>query len=210
MNNLSGRSAGSGAAKGVLLTITAVTMGLFVLLTAFDSPNATNTENGDDNPTTETMEPEGTNDDGTNGTVDPEGVDNSGENETTDNVEETTVTEPLIETLTTRPPEVVKTATVNGTSVPRLAGATADILVSKGYVAKPKNANNSPVQTSAVYYIPDYADDAKAIADAISAPADIIVPAPDDILERIAESGDISDFHIFVILGTDSKIPIIP
>ena len=108
----------------------------------------------------------------------------------------------------TRPVELVKVAAVNGTTIRGLAGATTKLLVARGYVAEPKNAASPPVQESSIFYKPSYADDAKAVASALSAPADILKPAPDHIPSLIANYPEVSDFHIFVVLGTDSRIPV--
>ncbi len=110
--------------------------------------------------------------------------------------------------LVTHRPGEVKIATVNGTGRSGLAGATADILSAQGYVTLAKNAANPPVAQSNIYYLATYQDDAKAVASAVNAPAEIINPAPANMLTLVSTPENVADFHIFVVLGTDDVIPV--
>ena len=186
-----------GAGRGLIITIVAVALGLYVLAGAFDGSSASD----------EVADPEdGTaadNEDGDEESSDADGTGSDGEEP-----------EPAITTSTAPPPPSthrpgeVKVAAVNGTGRTGLAGATGDILAARGYVAAAKNAAATPVQTSAIYYQPDYSEDAKAVASALNAPAEILLPAPSNMLTLVANPETVIDFHVFVVLGVDSVIPI--
>lgn len=120
----------------------------------------------------------------------------------------TSSTVPPPPVLVTHPPGEVKIATVNGTGRSGLAGATADILSAQGYVTLAKNAANPPVAQSNIYYLATYQDDAKAVASAVNAPAEIINPAPANMLTLVSSPDNVADFHVFVVLGTDDVIPV--
>ena len=198
---------------GVFLTFTAVIIGAFVLFFAFsDSIELADEENGSDtdlpakdNNTTETGESD---DDTSTDSTPADEINGSDNNETTDTtLDPSTETLPTVPTLITHPPETVKVVTVNGTNISGLAGASATLLASKGYVTSPKNAARPPIEPSTIFYKDTYHDDAKVVASSLSAPPDILTKAPSFILTLIANPEGVSDYHIFVMIGTDGRIP---
>lgn len=190
---------GSGAAgRGILLVVVAVAVGAFLLARGFDgSGDAADPAAADSAGEGEPNGAEGSGD----------GSDNEAEPEVTTPV----VTEPpttLPPPVVTHPPGEVKVAAVNGRGTRGLAGAAVSILDARGYVTAAKNASNVPVVNSVIYYMATYGDDAKAVADALNAPADILAPAPSTVLTLIDNRDNVSDFNIFVVLGTDELIPV--
>ena len=193
-----GRSAGGAVGRGVVLVLIAVAIGAFLLRSGFD-----NTSNGGaqttvgDNDAAEAQNPE----DDEGGAVDPAG---EGNGDPADPATETTAPPPL----PTREPSQVKVAAVNGTGTAGLAGRTADLMGVHGYVTGAKNAASVPMAVSVIYYRAGFSEDAKAVATHLRAPADIIAPAPEDVLSLIANADEVADFNIFVIVGADEVIPV--
>lgn len=209
-----GSSAGMSPGMGVFLTFTAIIIGAFVLFFAFsDSIKLVNEENGsdtdlsaEDGNTTETGESD--DDDTPTDPTPTDEINDSDNDETTDTaLDPSTETLPTVPTLITHPPETVKVVTVNGTNISGLAGASATLLASKGYVTSPKNAARPPIEPSTIFYKDSYGDDAKTVASLLSAPADILTKAPSFVLTLIANPEGVSDYHIFVMIGTDGRIP---
>lgn len=193
-----GRSAGGAVGRGVVLVLIAVAIGAFLLRSGFDdTPGGTQTAAGD-NGAVEAQNPE---DEEGNG--DPGGG-GDGNGDPADPATETTAPPPL----PTREPSQVKVASVNGTGTAGLAGRTADLLGVHGYVTGAKNAASVPMAVSVIYYRAGFSEDAKAVATHLRAPADIIAPAPEDVLGLIANSDEVADFNIFVIVGADEVIPV--
>ena len=193
-----GRSAGGAVGRGVVLVLIAVAIGAFLLRSGFDdTPGGTQTAAGD-NGAVEAQNPE---DEEGNG--DPAGG-GDGNGDPADPATETTAPPPL----PTREPSQVKVASVNGTGTAGLAGRTADLLGVHGYVTGAKNAASVPMAVSVIYYRAGFSEDAKAVATHLRAPADIIAPAPEDVLGLIANSDEVADFNIFVIVGADEVIPV--
>ena len=205
-------ASGGTAGKGLLLTLLAVIVGFFLLARAFDTSGGSLDASGvssDDSGDAAVEDSERAVEDSEQsepGVGDGSAVEVGDEALSTG----TTTTSTLAPPPSTRPPGEVKTVTVNGTGRRRLAGAAAEVLVHDGYVARAKNAASPPVGESNIFYLPSYSDDAKAVAAAIRAPASILNQAPENILTLIANPEDVSDFHIFVVLGTDSLIPVNP
>lgn len=193
-----GRSAGGAVGRGVVLVLIAVAIGAFLLRSGFDG---TETSGG-----AQSSAPSEA------GEVNSESSDENGEestgtgedDETTPATVETTLPPPL----PTREPSQVKVAAVNGTGTVGLAGRTADLLGVHGYVTGAKNSANVPVAVSVIYYRAGFSEDAKAVATHLRAPADIIAPAPEEVLSLIANSDEVVDFNVFVIVGVDEVIPV--
>lgn len=205
MNGPRGRPAGGAVGKSVVLTLLAVAVGVFILGRAFDDGEPDDPEAAGSDAPADAAEEDGT---GGDDPDDAEGASAAGPDasdaDETDPLQEAQQIVPLY----TRRPEDVKVVAVNGTSKKGLAGATANILNARGYVTDTKNAASPPVLLSSIFYQAGYSDDAKAVAAAISAPADIIASAPDHVLTLIARPDDVGDFHIFVVLGVDDKVPV--
>ena len=193
-----GRSAGGAVGRGVVLVLIAVAIGAFLLRSGFDNSNTGGAQTTvGNNDAAEAQNPE----DDEGGTVDPVG---EGNGDPADPATETTAPPPL----PTREPSQVKVAAVNGTGTAGLAGRTADLMGVHGYVTGAKNAASVPMAVSVIYYRAGFSEDAKAVATHLRAPADIIAPAPEDVLSLIANSEEVADFNIFVIVGADEVIPV--
>ena len=214
MTNQHSRQPGRTVGKSVVLTLSAIAMGVFILSRSFgvqeqaelqvtDSDSAADADTADDTAEDDELDSDDTTGDSSEvGTVDGEQSAPDGPED--DAVQEVQQTVPL----STRPPESVKVATVNGARIQGLAGATSQILIARGYVAIAKNAASPPVEKSSIFYRPGYSDDAKAVAATLSAPADIISPTPDQVMTLIANPDDVAEFNIFVVLGVDGTIPV--
>ncbi len=193
--------AGGSVGRGVLLTALAVIFGIFLLARALDGTDAGETQTSDTAAASE---------DDTSSDSDADQADGA-ETGTEAPVESSTTTSSTTTApppLVTHRPGEVKVAAVNGTGESGLAGAAADLLTPRGFVTAAKNAASVPVESSAVYYLPTYQDDAKVVATAVNAPADLLTLAPTNMLTLVANSEDVADFHIFVVLGTDLLIPV--
>ena len=191
-----GHAAGGGSAgRAILLVAAAIAVGAFLLARGFDGADDTTAATGNGTGQTQT-DP----DDGENGD-DPATV----ESTTTTTTTTTTTAPPIV----TRPPGEVKVAVANGTGDRGRAGRTAGILNASGYVTAAKNTQQDRVGESVVYYRPGYGDDAKAVASALGAPADLLTPAPATIMTLIRNPEtpqDLETFNIFVVVGTDNVI----
>lgn len=193
-----GRSAGGAVGRGVVLVLIAVAIGAFLLRSGFDNTSSGGAQTTvGNNDAAEAQNPE----DDEGGTVDPVG---EGNGDPADPATETTAPPPL----PTREPSQVKVAAVNGTGTAGLAGRTADLMGVHGYVTGAKNAASVPMAVSVIYYRAGFSEDAKAVATHLRAPADIIAPAPEDVLSLIANADEVADFNIFVIVGADEVIPV--
>lgn len=191
------RSAGGAAGRGIILIVVAVGIGLFLLAKGFDGggpslivPSSAN--EASDEPATDNGEPaDADSDDVSDGGTSDAPTDGS------DNPP-ATVDEPN----TTRPPGEVKVAAVNTTGEPGLASTATGKLDTQGYVTAAKNGVQS--DTSGVYYLAGYSEDAKEVAKILGIPADLIFATEAaDILGRVLNDDNVTDFHIFIIQGTD-------
>lgn len=186
-------SGGGSAGRAILLVVAAIALGAFLLARGFDgADDDTTADPGDGTGQTET--------DGEDG-EDPAVV----ESTTTTTTTTTTTAPPIV----TRPPGEVKVAVANGTGDRGRAGRTAGILNASGYVTAAKNTEQDRVGESVIYYRPGYGDDAKAVASALGAAADLLTPAPATIMTLIRNPEtpqDLGTFHIFVVVGTDNVI----
>ena len=191
-----GHSPGGGAAgRAILLVAVAIALGAFLLARGFDGADDPTAATGNGTGQTET-DP----DNGENG-ADPETVESTTTTTTT-----TTTTQPPI---VTHAPGEVKVAVANGTGDRGRAGRTAGTLNASGYVTAAKNTEQDRVGESVIYYRPGYGDDAKAVASALGAPADLLTPAPATIMTLIRNPEtpqDLETFNIFVVVGTDNVI----
>ncbi len=185
-----------------MLVIVAVALGVFLLARGFDGADDSSADTADGPavaPSSETQ-------DNGEASDDPEGQDPASDGETTTTTSSTTTT--TAPPPVTHPPNEVKVAAVNGKGAPGLAGAAASELNALGYATKAKNAVNFGMEDSVIYYQRGYGDDAKAIAAALNAPADLLNAAPSTVLTLIREPSDVSDFHVFVVLAADDLIPV--
>jgi hypothetical protein len=147
-----GRSAGGAMARGIVLIVLAVGLGI-ILLNATDGPEPFRTTSGTGN--TDTTEAPATG--------------NAG-GDTTD------TTQP--EAPAVRPPSEVTVLVANGSGVRGAAASLADTIRANGYVvAEPANAP-APVPSSIVYYLPGYEQEAQALASLLN-PAPPVAPMPD-------------------------------
>ena len=202
------RASGRSAGRGLVLTILAVAAGFFLLAYGFDGSGVSTGAEGSGS-SAGAGEQSGDDSDGGAEETGDGAADGAADGDGASADVTTTTTAPPPPPLVTRRPGEVKAATVNGTSRAGLAGAAADLLSARGYVASAKNAARPPVQVSAIYYMSGYGDDAKAVAAALNAPANVLAPAPANVLTLVANSASVSDFHIFVVLGTDETIPVL-
>ena len=188
------RSAGGAAGRGLVLIVIAVALGLFLLAKGFDGADSSSAAAGDEPAADEPAADEPAADEPASDGGD-EPASDGGDDPTT----ETTVP---AEPDTTRPPAEVKVAAVNATGAPGVAGRATAILDTQGYVTAAKNASSN-LEVSVVYYQAGYAEDAKAVASVLVIPADLIQPAPPDVLDRISNNENVVDFHVFVFQGSD-------
>ena len=193
------RSAGGAAGRGLVLVIIAVAIGAFLLRAGFDGTETRSAQSSTPSATADEASSD-QEDEGDGAPADPSSDENGDPAEPT----ETTLPPPL----PTREPSQVKVAAVNGTGTVGLAGRTAELLGVHGYVTGAKNAANVPVAVSVIYYRAGFSEDAKAVATHLRAPADIIAPAPEDVLALIANADEVADFNVFVIVGADEVIPV--
>jgi hypothetical protein len=189
-----GRSAGNAAARGGLLVIVAVLIGLFLLRQGLDDEGAlVKVDTGDS--TTESS-------------IDP-GDDGAAAGGATDDATGDTATAPSSSTSTTllpaRPNEEIKIRVANATTDGAgLAGDAVNFLIAQGFNAlAPKNAIGEPIQASTVYYLPGWESEAVAVAQAFGVDASVVTIFTDTTADLV-ESMD--DATILVILGDDGVI----
>ncbi len=180
-----------------MLVIVAVALGALLLARGFDGADDTSASSNGDDPEQEASDPgvEGANGDGP-----------STEEQSTSTTTTTTTTVPPI---VTHLPGQVKVAVANGTGERGRASRTTGVLNAGGYVTAAKNTEQDRVSESVIYYRPGYGDDAKAVASALGAPADVLTPAPSTIMTLIRNPEtplDLESFNIFVVVGTDNVI----
>ena len=140
-----GKSAGGAMARGIMLIVVAVLLGV-VLLNATDDPEPfaqASDEESDDQGATPTTDPEA-----------------AGEAE-----DDTTTTLPAV----ARDPSEVTVYVVNGSGVKGAAGSITERLKGSGYVAADPG-NVEVVDASRVYFVPGYEADAAAVAGLLTPP----------------------------------------
>ena len=194
---------GGAAGRGIVLVIVAIALGAFLLARGFDGSD----DNGGDSASAASTGT-GSDSEGSEGDGDSEGGD-EGETDPPSTTSSTTTTTTTAPPPITHPPGEVRVAAINGKGAPGLASAAADELNALGFTTKAKNAVNFGMETSVIYYQSGYADDAKAIAVALNAPANILSMAPDNVLTLIKDSADVADFHVFIVLAADDAIPVV-
>ena len=183
-----------------MLVIVAVALGALLLARGFDGADDTSASSNDDDTAQESTDPDDKGDNGDNG--DQPAVE---EQSTTTTTTTTTTVPPVV----THLPGEVKVAVANGTGERGRASRTAGVLNAGGYVTAAKNTEQDRVSESVIYYRPGYGDDAKAVASALGAPADLLMPAPSTIMTLIRNPEtpqDLENFNIFVVVGTDNVI----
>lgn len=161
-------------ARGVLLVVVAVVIGLFLLRNGLDTSEAITSTGGEQS------------------TDDSESTDGTATDEGTD---ETTTT-----TVASRPPAEVPTIVLNGTSTPGTAGKYSDFLATLGYaLTNPTGANaDADTATTLVYFAPGFEVEAAAVATAIGAPATVVPAAL-----PTTPPGPIASASVVVVIGTD-------
>lgn len=210
------RSTGGAAARGALLIALALIIGLVLMAFALDDPATEVTSGSTD--TSEDDDASGDDDaadssddtaadDQTDGGLDADASDTTA-GDTVDDAPVETIPE---ETVTGEPRDAseVNVLVANGTGGRGVAGAVADKLKTRGYIAE---ASNAPSTANAIiYYRVGYADDARAVAEILGAPPDIIVPAPGDgtlaVAPEAIEDGRLSAANVVVIVGADNAVP---
>ena len=186
------RSAGGAAGRGIVLIVIAVAVGLVLLAKGFDGGGTSlAVSSGGDGTSAEPSadEPGDTSADDPGDTSADDPGDTSDDGAGPD---------------TTRAPGEVKVAAVNATGEPGLAGTATGKLDTQGYVTAAKNGSTIPTEASTVYYLAGYSEDAKAVATILGIPADLIFPTDStEVLAKVAKNENVSDFHVFIIQGTD-------
>ena len=193
-------SGGGSAGRAIVLVIVAVALGALLLARGFDGADDTSALSNGDDAEKESSDPGDQGDNGDNGDEPP-----VGEQSSTTTTSTTTTVPPVV----THLPGEVKVAVANGTGERGRASRTADVLNAGGYVTAPKNTEQDRVSESVIYYRPGYGDDAKAVASALGAPADLLTPAPSTIMTLIRNPEtpqNLENFNIFVVVGTDNVI----
>lgn len=213
------RSTGGAAARGALLIAVALIIGLVLMAFALDDPQTELTSSDTVSADADADSDDATGDadadadadstaadDASDGSDDP-GVEVVDPGEDTTDVPETI---PEVEEANApRPAAEVNVLVANGTGGRGVAGAVADKLKTRGYIAE---ASNAPSTANAIiYYRVDYAGDARAVAEILGAPPDIIVPAPGDgtiaVAPEAIEDGRLLNANVIVIVGADNAVP---
>lgn len=175
-----GRSAGGAMARGVVLIIVAVLIGV-VLLNATDEPFTTADDRTDEGGTAV-----GDDDEATIGDSLPEGG-------------EPTDTTPSTAVAAARPAAEVTVLVANGSGVGGIAGTFTERLATAGYLtAEPTNvAGGGTVPASAVYFTEGFEAEAQALAATLSpVPAVSALPEP-------APVADLREAQVLLVVGPD-------
>lgn len=218
------RSTGGAAARGAMLIALALIIGLLLMAFALDDPQTdlSTAAAGDD--------VEQSDDDGEGGAVDGDdtnaadseslgseepavqlGVpDESADTTPPAAEEETTETiPPVTEGTEARPASEVTVLVANGTGGRGVAGAVSDKLKARSYIA---NVSNAPSTAEAIiYYRVGFAADARAVAEVLGSPPDIITQAPGDgtiaVSADAVSDGRLTGANVVVIIGNDGNVP---
>ena len=136
-----------------------------------------------------------------------------GEEDTTPtepNGEVTTPTEPVANgsSVAVDDPADVTVVVLNGTGEGGLAGSRGGALGAVGYKWEPGNASGVPVAESKVYFAPGFADEAKAVAEALSGGAGVVEAAPADVgaLAAAGNAEAVAAADVVVLLGADEAL----
>ena len=186
------KSTATAAARGGVLIVIAIVIGVLLLWQGFDG--------GDPSPTVEDDSEETADDMDTEDTTPEETV----AVDTPDTTSTTTTAAPIV----VDPPNSVKVAVLNGRGEAGLAGSRSGHLTTAGYVSIAANADTSDKEFSRVYYTPGYADEAELVAVALNGSPSVIEMAPADPLTLVSESfrEAATDYHIYVVLGADAVL----
>ncbi|MYA75893.1 MAG: LytR family transcriptional regulator [Acidimicrobiaceae bacterium] len=188
------KSTATAAARGGILIVIAIVIGVLLLWQGFDSDEPiTTVEDETDETGDDAEEEEAT---PTTAGDDPEEVD-------TPTTAAPTTAAPVV----VDPPNSVKVAVLNGRGEPGLAGARKDHLTTAGYVAEGFNADTFDKEFSRVYYTPGYEDEAELVAVALNGSPSVVERVPTDPLTLVADSNpSAADFNIYVVLGADAVL----
>lgn len=178
-----GRSAGGAMARGLVLIIVAVLLGV-VLLNATDEPFTT----ADDRSAA------GSDRDRDGGAVDDEADDVGGVDD-----DVTAETTPTTDVAASRPPGEVTVLVANGSGVAGAAARFSEQVAASGYVtAEPANMRGGArAEASVVYYTEGYEAEAAALAATLS-------PVP--VVEALPEPAPVDDLRgatVLLVLGPD-------
>ncbi|MCP5028531.1 MAG: LytR C-terminal domain-containing protein [Actinomycetia bacterium] len=195
-----GRSAGNAAARGGLLVIIAVLIGLFLLRQGLDDEGAIVSVGSDDTSAEESTDTGSDDDAGTDGSDDGTGSADDGTESTASTTSSTL--------LPSRPAAEIKVKVANATtSEAGIAGEAVNFLITQGFNAlSPKNARDEvrPIMASAVHYLPGWESEAVAVATAFGVDPATTVAIATETTNDIVESMD--DATILVVLGDDGVI----
>ena len=192
-----GRSAGNAAARGGILVVIAVLIGLFLLRQGLDDDNSlVNLDTGDD--TTQSS----TDADTADGTDDAADAADDGTDDAATAGTSSTTSSTL---LPARPAAEVKIRVANATTAEAgIAGDTVNFLITQGFNAlSPKNSLVRPIQESTVYYLPGWESEAVAVATAFGVDASVVAIFTDTTADLV---DSMDDATILVILGDDGVI----
>jgi LytR cell envelope-related transcriptional attenuator len=170
-------------ARGAVLVIVAVLIGLFLLREGLDTSEAV-TATGDDDTGEESTDDTSTDDTGTDDT-------------STDDTTETTEAAEL------RPPAEVPTIVLNNSGVTGAAGTYSDVLAAAGYQLTNPDGDNAAEgagdrAVTSIYFLPGFEGEAAAVGAAIGAPETVVpaaLPTP--------PPGPVAGASVVVVLGTD-------
>ncbi|MEM7143379.1 MAG: LytR C-terminal domain-containing protein [Actinomycetota bacterium] len=212
------KSAGGAAARGGVLIAIAVVIGLALLAWGFDSgdsdaalpadvgDNEDAADDADDG--SDDVADDGAAADAADDSADAaDDGDGAADDDNGDAVDDDGDADPTT-TVAVRPPSEVQVAVLNGAGVGGLAGDRQGVLGALGYVATAGNAATRDIADSTVYYTSGYAEEAKAVATALSGDAGVLAAAPADPGGLADETGaaDAAAADIIVVLGTDEQL----
>jgi hypothetical protein len=101
-------------------------------------------------------------------------------------------------------PAAVKVLVLNGVDKAKaIAGPAAQVLKSANYTTLAPGDAPATVTTSAVYHLPGYAADAKAIATALGIPVTAVAALPSPVPASV---GDAKDATVVVVVGPDAGV----
>lgn len=193
-----GRSAGNAAARGGLLVIIAVLIGLFLLRQGLDDSGTVIDVGAGDTSTDVTIDDAAGA--GTDGAADDASSTDDG---TTAPVSTTSST-----LLPARPNAEIKVKVANATTAEAgIAGAAVNFLITQGFNAlSPKNARDEvrPIVESVIYFLPGDESEAVAVATAFGVDPATTVAIATETTNDIVDSWD--DATILVVLGDDGVI----
>jgi len=195
-----------------MLIALALVIGLVLMAFALDDPQTV--VSGDDNAAADDNADDSSDDSSDSGDSAVDAVDPTGTDDQTDaTIPEDTTTETIpeepLDTGTARDPAEVNVLIANGTGGKGVAGAVADKLKAKNYIAAVSNAPSTA--EAVIYYRVGYDADARAVAEVLGAPPDIITPAPGDgtlpVAQEAKDDGRLTAANVVVIIGADNNVP---